>query len=252
MINRQIPNVDTPFRLAIYPTEYLVPCLVTLFLRIQAEAIAQRQRFSVALSGSTTPVPLFRALAKQTTVAGWQKTHFFQVDERWVPAEHPDNNWHMILKELIEPLGVTKNQLHPITTSHSSVEQGSACYEQDLRHFFTPPNGGFPHFDLLLLGLGDDGHTASLFPNSPALHENRQWAVNSQSTNAKHQRVTLTLPVLNQAIHTIFLVTESSKAEICRKVISERDSKLPASLIEPQNGILYFILDEAAGSKLRE
>jgi 6-phosphogluconolactonase len=185
------------------------------FSKIAENAIAARGKFTVALSGGSSPKRMFEQLAKM--VIDWKHTHLFWVDDRCVPPGHPDSNYGMTAEALLNHIEIPGENIHRIHGEQPS-EQAALIYEKELRHFFGEQS---PVFDLILLGLGSDGHTASLFPGSPALQEKKRWAV-----EVKHgapppplvDRVTLTFPVLKQAREVIFLVSGREKSAILSKI----------------------------------
>jgi 6-phosphogluconolactonase len=217
------------------------------FTRIAGAATARAGRFSVALSGGNTPRALHTALADAEFRGriSWDAVHFFWGDERVVPADHPDSNYRMAYETLLSKISVPQKNIHRVETE-LGAEGAADAYEKTLRRFFA--GGAAPRFDLLLLGIGDDGHTASLFPGSPALHEEKRWVAATYAEKLKSERVTLTLPVLNAAANVIFLVSGEAKAKPARETRSA-GSELPAAQVRPA-GRLLWILDRAAASLL--
>lgn len=204
---------------------------------------------SVALSGGSTPRLLYQLLAEPREPyrdqIAWDKTHFFFTDERHVPPDHPDSNYRMANEAMFSHVSVPVQNLHRIHGEKSIATEAADEYEQDLRKFFGET---IPAFDLLLLGLGEDGHTASLFPHSPALHETERLVVAPWVEKLNAYRITMTLPVLNNGASVVFLVTGASKAEILREVIkTEKDPDLyPAQAISPTSGEVSWFVDKAA------
>lgn len=219
-----------------------------LFIIRAQETLTEDHQFSVALSGGSTPALMYRLLAD--TPLEWKNIHLFWSDERCVPPDHSDSNYRMTVESLISRINIPSQNIHRIF-GEISPELAADQYEQDLHTFF----GKFPRFDLLLLGLGEDGHTASLFPSSSALNERSRWV-----TSVTHDapplplvpRVTLTLPVLNQARQVMFLASGAGKAARLAEVLHspEGSSLLPASLIQPKDGELIWLVDRAAAEKL--
>jgi 6-phosphogluconolactonase len=218
------------------------------FTRIAGAATAASGRFSVALSGGNTPRALHTALAgaEFRGNVSWAAVHFFWGDERVVPPDHPDSNYRMAYETLLSKVSVPQENIHRVETE-LGAEGAAEAYEKTLRGFFADA-GAAPRFDLLLLGIGDDGHTASLFPGSPALHEEKRWVVATYVEKLKSERVTLTLPVLNAAANVIFLVSGKAKAKPARETRSA-GSELPAAQVRPA-GKLLWILDRAAAALL--
>jgi 6-phosphogluconolactonase len=220
------------------------------FITLAAEAISRGGKFAAVLSGGSTPQRMYTLLGKQgyASQIDWPKVHIFWGDERCVPAEHPDSNFAMTRQALLDRVGIPAENIHRI---EGELEPALAAirYEAELKATFGSQS--FPRFDLILLGLGEDGHTASLFPGSPALNEHERWVVNVEHITPPPplvRRITLTLPVLNAAAQVIFLVSGSSKAERLRQVLSDsrEPNPLPAQLIIPANGNLLWLVDREA------
>ena len=208
------------------------------------------KRISVALSGGETPRLTLAVLSSEPyrSLFPWEAVHFFQVDERWVSPGDPSSNQRMQRESLVSRAPVPPEHFHPVDTSLSDPREGARRYEETLRRFFRGKTGGFPRFDAILLGLGPDGHTASLFPGSPAFGEETAWVAAAEGGEPPVPRVTLTLPVLNAASHVIFLVSGKEKARVLGEVLSGKDAGLPASRVSPRRGKVIFLADaDAAG-----
>ena len=220
--------------------------------RIAASSIAQHGRFSVALSGGSTPRSLFELLAQPPWSASlpWAKTHVFWGDERCVPADHPDSNFGMTHKALLSKIKIPAENIHRVPTELGAPEKIAAAYESTLREFF--PNSAFPAFDLNLLGLGENGHTASLFPRTPVLHDRQHWVAGYFVDEIKANRVTLTAAAINHSREIAFLVAGESKGAVVRDVLhGPRDpERLPAQLIQAESGSLTWLLDQSAAKLL--
>ncbi len=208
------------------------------------EAIGARGRACLALSGGSTPLLTYRMMAEALGDLV-PFIHVFQVDERYVPADHPASNYRMLNEALLQPLGLPKDHVHRVPTEAETPQSAAELYEEDIMAYFSLSAGRFPSFDLVLLGLGADGHTASLFPGSPVLQERRRIAAAAYHKAQKMWRITLTLPVLNAARNVMFLVTGGEKSEAVRRVLSG-DETLPGSLVRPESGRLLWLLDSAA------
>lgn len=215
-----------------------------------AAALEGKQRaFHVALAGGGTPRRLYELLATNEFERRipWERLHVFWGDERMVPLDHPKSNYKLARDSLLKHVRLPPKNIHPVQVS-LPLEQAAAAYEQQLRSVV----GGrwtFPVFDLILLGLGDDGHTASLFPRAPALQEKQRLVTTHRMTGTEPARVTLTLPVLNAAKRVLFLVSGESKATALRTVV-EGSGQLPAHLVAPK-GELLWLADTAAAGKLK-
>jgi 6-phosphogluconolactonase len=213
-------------------------------------AFAARGRFAVALSGGTTPLPLFALLgtAYKKDIA-WDHTDIFWADERCVPPDHQDSNFRGAYDAMLGRLDMPEANLHRIR-GEMSPEEGAAEYEKELKRYFG--KSGLPMFDLVILGVGEDGHTASLFPGSSSLSERERWAVPVYAEHLRSWRVTLTLPVLNCASHILFLVSGWNKAGVVKDILGngENGQKYPADLIQPAQGRVTWLMDKEASSLL--
>ncbi len=215
-----------------------------------ADAITRRDVFRVAFSGGTTPARLFDTLAtpRFRRRVDWARTRVFFVDERCVPPSHERSNYRLARERLLDPLRVPPANVFRMR-GEDEPRRAAAGYEKILRKEF---GGRTPRFDLVLLGLGADGHTASLFPESPALAEKTRWVVANPGPSHGERRVTLTLPVLNAGRRVDFLVAGKDKAGVVATILGKKPGyrKLPASRVSPKRGSLVWILDEAAAAEV--
>ena len=218
------------------------------WMAVASEAVARRGMFTAALSGGSTPEGLYRKLALRADPLLWPRTHIFMVDERLVPHESADSNFRMMDETLFRNAPIPRENIHPVPAD-GPPELCAQRYESGLAEFFGHQKGGMPVFDLVLLGLGEDGHTASLFPGSDALREKERFTA-AVPDEKKHDRVTLTYPVLNSARNVFFLVAGEKKASVLERVVEKRDPALPASAIDPENGTLLFLADSGAAGRL--
>jgi 6-phosphogluconolactonase len=215
-------------------------------------AISRKNEFTVALSGGRTPVHVHRALASQKSFP-WEKTHVFMVDERFVPYERDENNFRMINESLLLHVNIPARNVHPIITSVSSARDCAAKYEDNLVSFFKLSTGAFPNIDLVLLGIGEDGHTASLFPGTAALSDTSHLAVAVMPLEESNkERITMTFPMINGASNVMLLATGESKAGILRDIIKTKNKTLPAAMVKPRNGSAVYLVDKDAGALLAE
>ncbi|HEX5463170.1 MAG TPA: 6-phosphogluconolactonase [Burkholderiales bacterium] len=226
------------------------------FLRRAAAAVRQNGTFSVALSGGSTPKALYSLLATDPVLKRdlpWKKTHVFWGDERPVPPDHADSNFRMADEALLSKVSATAANVHRIE-GELAAEPAAADYERALIECFGSQSGEPPRFDLVLLGLGPEGHTASLFPGTLALHEKKRLAVANWVGKFDSERITLTAPVFNNAACVIFLVSGNEKAVVLKSVLEGRHEpeQLPAQLIRPGNGELIWMVDAAAGKLLQD
>ncbi len=224
------------------------------FSRLAIRAVADQGRFCAALSGGSTPMAMYTRLARPpyASLLNWKKIHLFWGDERCVPPDHPESNYGAARPVLLEALPIPADNIHRIP-GELGPDQASKAYEKLLRRFFDP--APFPVLDLVLLGLGDDGHTASLFPGSSALKEKKRWAVGVEHEAPPPPlvpRVTLTLPVINAALNILFLVTGAGKAKRLAQVLRQPPPPdlLPAQKVCPETGRLVWLVDEAAALEL--
>jgi len=230
-----------------------------LFVKAAVEAIRSRGIFTVVLSGGSTPKGAYSLLAEDETLrkqVAWAQVRFFFGDERHVPPDHPDSNFRMAHEAMLSRLPIDPNQVSRIKGEYADASRAAEEYERDLRSAATA-NGlaaddGVPVFDLVLLGLGPDGHTASLFPGTSALHEQRRLVVANRVAKLDTDRITLTAPVLNGASDVLFLIQGADKAEALHAVLEGPydPDRLPAQLIRPRHGRLRWLADPAAAARL--
>jgi 6-phosphogluconolactonase len=225
------------------------------FVELAHRAVDRQGRFSVVLAGGSTPRRLYELLALpgHRAEVDWDRVEFFWGDERAVPPDHPDSNYGMAFVVLLGPLAVRAAQVHRIKGELADLEEGASDYHGEIARLFgVTPDGPPPPFDLVLLGMGADGHTASLFPYSEALPERRRWVVSHYVARLNARRITLTPPILNRAREVRLLVTGPDKAKTLQEVLEgPRDpERLPVQLIAPESGRLVWLVDQAAAAKL--
>jgi 6-phosphogluconolactonase len=225
--------------------------LANYFVETSAKSIADHGQFSVALSGGNSPKKLYELLASSSyrDKVEWNKVHFFFGDERYVPHTDPQSNYLMAKKALLEPLDLSYKQIFPIDTS-LTPEEAAQKYTTDINYYFA---GTEVRFDLILLGLGDNSHTASLFPHTPVLHDKTVSVKEVFLEDLQVFRITMTAPLINQARHIAYLVYGAGKAAAVHHVIEDKIDieNYPAQLIKPQNGDLQWFLDTGAASQLK-
>lgn len=221
------------------------------FSRLANEAVHARGKFSVALSGGNTPRGLHHELAGEyADKISWEKVFFFWGDERHVPPDFPESNFRMAKETLLSKLPIPADHVFRIAGELPDAEQAALLYQNTLLDQFRPALDEFPRFDLMLQGIGGDGHTASLFPGTKALEEQKRFVVGNWVEQHSTWRITVTYPVINNAANVMFLVDGSGKAEIVKKALQESSARLPCQGVLPRNGNLMWYLDQAAGSKL--
>lgn len=210
-------------------------------------AIAERTQCTIALSGGSTPKPLYEAIAQQSLP--WGKIHVFWGDERYVPPDHPDSNEGMARQAWLDQVSLPPANIHPMPTDEADPQDAAQKHDAELRAFFQGQPGEFPQFDIILLGMGDDGHTASLFPHTDALQvRDRLVTVGNKSGQP---RLTFTVPLINQARCVMFVVAGANKQDALSHVFAaeDDDQHYPSRLIQPQ-GELIWLLDKSAGQEL--
>ena len=225
-------------------------------LHTGTSAINQRGRFTFVLAGGSTPMHVYSLLGRESNTSGldWERVYIFWGDERCVPSDHTDSNFRAAKESLLDNVPLPEKNIHRIP-SEMPPEEAARLYQAQLKSSLSGPKeiiNCVPAFDLILLGMGEDGHTASLFPCSPALEERNKWAVAVTHKNPPPplvDRITLTLPVINNASHVVFLVSGRKKAHAFEQVFSkDKDSHplLPAALVQPRRGDLTWLIDRAA------
>jgi 6-phosphogluconolactonase len=226
------------------------------FVRQVREAVPRKGLFTVALSGGSTPKGLYSLLASEATLRGrlpWDKIHIFWGDERHVPPDHRDSNYRMASEAMLSKVSIPPANVHRIKCEDLDASKVADEYEQTLRNFFHLAAGQFPRFELVLLGMGPDGHTASLFPGTDAVREAQRLVLANWVEQFNTYRITLTAPVLNNAACLIFLVSGKEKAEALRAVLEgeAQPDSLPSQLIHPTNGRLLWLVDQSAARSLQ-
>jgi 6-phosphogluconolactonase len=221
-----------------------------LFEKGAIEAVVKEGHFSVALSGGSTPREMHKRLASRSSIP-WQEVHIFWGDERCVPAGDPSSNYGAAWVDFLGKVPLPAERIHPMP-AYMTPEQGALSYERELEHIFNLKQGHLPFFDLVFLGLGKDGHTASLFPGQESLEERERFVVAVKGGDPDVYRLTLTFPVLNRAGEVIFMVSGKEKAGVVKAVIEAEDERFPASRVRPASGMLTWLLDREAASLLGE
>lgn len=231
------------------------------FTKTGRYAIGAQGRFSVALSGGSTPRSLYSLLASNYAEFPWNRAFLFFGDERHVPPTDPESNYRMVNESLLSKISIPPANVFRVKAENPDADAAAADYEAQLRSFFELKPGQFPRFDLILLGMGPDGHTASLFPGSEGLKEKSRLVVANWVEKFKTHRITFTFPVLNRAAEVMFLASGPDKSEILRQVLEGKAGegkagedkpslRLPSQQVQPEDGKLLWLLDDAAASKL--
>jgi 6-phosphogluconolactonase len=228
--------------------EGMAAAAADLFVALARQAIERRGRFLVALAGGKTPGRTYELLANlpRRQRVDWKNIFIFWTDERLVSPEDEHSNQGMARRLLLDHVPIPPTHIHPIRWS-GQPEQDALLYEENLRSY---QQSEHLHLDLILLGLGEDGHTASLFPGSSVLGESIRWVMPEKKTEEKFSRITLTLPIINQARTVTFLVSGKSKASTIEQVLDKKSKMLPATLIHPRSKNLFWLADREAISLL--
>jgi len=222
-----------------------------IFVASASRSVGKRGRFSVAISGGSTPRRMHKMLAREPYVLNipWGKTHIFWVDERCVSQDSHESNFGVAKRDFINEVPISETQVHLITCK-SSPRVSAKEYQKILNDFFSFERTRIPRFDLIYLGMGADGHIASLFPGQKILYEKEKLVMAVKGGDPNVNRISMTLPLLNQARHIVFLITGEKKAKTVQVVLEGKKLRLPAQKIGPPNGRLTWLLDRGAASLL--
>ncbi len=230
--------------------ESLSRAAMELIVSLSQKAVAGAGKSSIALSGGSTPKQLYTLLgsAPDRDAVPWPQVHFFWADERCVPKDHPESNFKLAWDAFLSGMPLPPENIHRIK-GEQGPSRAARAYEEDMGGFFS---GAIPAFDVILLGVGEDGHTASLFPGSSALRETTRLALPVYLKRPKRDRVTLSLPVLNHAASVLFLASGRAKAEAVSAILEgDNAHRYPAGLVQPLRGQLTWFIDREAAGKLR-
>ena len=215
------------------------------------QSIASHGSFTLVLAGGNTPRKLYELLAAPpyTDTMDWRNMHIFWGDERWVAPNHPDSNFNMATKSLLAKIDIPAANIHRMRTDLPTPEAAATAYEKELRYFFSNAAQKNPGLDMVLLGMGTDGHTASLFPDSPVLNitDRLVTAVRAPKASPPVDRITLTLPALNKASDVLFLISGHEKIEILQSIVETPEGKgrlYPAARVRPRNRLVWLVAQE--------
>jgi 6-phosphogluconolactonase len=243
----------------VYPdADALARAAAVELLRLAHEAVAERGVFTLSLAGGSTPRKLYGLLASDPACRDfpWDKTQLFFGDERHVPPSHIDSNYLMVSSTLLAYGLVPMTHVHRVRAELPDAHMAAADYDVELHSYFTPAmrSGNFPRFDVILLGMGPDGHTASLFPDSKGLAETERWVIANWVEKFNSARITFTFPVLNAARRVLLLVAGADKANMLHEVlVTKRESAIyPVQKVQPVDGAKVWLLDHAAAAELPE
>lgn len=240
--------------LHVLPLPELPAAAAAFVAHLSAQAVASRGRFTVALSGGSLPKLLCPPLAAEPLKSQvfWPAWHVLWADERCVPLTDPESNYFLARQLLFDHVDIPPEQIYPPDVSLEPAET-AAAYQTTLKRVFSPSTGWLPRFDLVLLGVGPDGHTASLFPRHPLLAETEKWvAAVLDSPKPPPHRVTLTLPVINNARQIVFITAGAAKAAVLPEILDTANpvASLPARMVQPVRGDLHWFVDQAAAAGL--
>jgi len=229
--------------------ERLSAAAAGLFAMRAKACVQQKRRFTVALSGGSTPQGMYKVLAQEPLLSEtpWPGVHVWWVDERCVAPNNPWSNYGAAKRHLLDRVALRPDQVHPMP-AEMVPDQGARHYQDALTRHFQLKAGEFPAFDLICLGIGTDGHTASLFPGQAGAKEEKRLVLAVKGGDPDVDRLTLTLPVINRARHVVFLVAGKDKAEIVKAVLGPEKTSMPAQQVHPAKGRLTWILDRDAAS----
>jgi len=248
-----VEKVEKKTRIVVHSRiDHIARSVAELWQSLATKAGRAGRPFTAALSGGTTPGPVYRHIAQTVEPSLWEHTHIFSVDERMVPHRHEDSNFRLIDDALLSRIKIPEPNVHLIRADGVDSAKAAANYEKEIISFFSLKKGTLPRFDLVLLGIGEDGHTASLFPEMERLMDEKKLVVSSASDTAPHRRVTITMPVINNAATVVLAITGGRKAPVIKAILQDRDSRMPAALVRPENGEMIVLLDREAAAKLTE
>jgi len=250
MASHHAPNAPIVFSFS--SADEIAESLAEFIIKAQKESIEKKGRFTVALSGGSLP-KMLRCLIGNLSVK-WDKWQVFYADERVVPLDHPDSNHLACTNLLFSKVPIPKSHIHTIDVQYlDDLEELSDVYEKELIQEFAQKDAArFPVFDLILLGMGPDGHTASLFPGHALLTEEDRWvAYLEDSPKPPPKRITLTFPVINHAARVVFVAAGKEKVDILSAVLDRPEEGLPSSRVKPAHGQLYWFVDNAAAAKVQ-
>ncbi len=253
----QYDNVMTHESRQVYPNaDALARAAAVDLLRLAQQSVAERGVFTLALAGGSTPKKLYSLLATDPAFRDfpWTQTQLYFGDERHVPPDHPDSNYHMTHETLLASGRVPADNVHRIHAELPAAAEAATRYETEMHSFFTADKclDGFPRFDAILLGMGPDGHTASLFPGSHGLENKEHWVISNWVEKFKTDRITFTFPVLNAARNVFLLVAGPDKTDMLHEVlVAQRDAAVyPVQRVQPIDGAKLWLLDSAAAARL--
>lgn len=226
----------------------VVERLISDWIETVNNLLAVQQEVTIALSGGNTPQLMFHTIAEYFPASfPWNRMHFFWVDERWVPHENGESNFGNAKRLLFDKVAIDDSRLHPVRTQNISPQEEALRYAQEIQQYVSQINN-IPTFDIIFLGMGDDGHVASIFPGQELLFDVDEFCAVSQHPQLKQQRLTLTGRIINHARHIVFLITGKQKSSILQMVFEGKDIRYPVQRVKPLAGKLFWYLDAEAAS----
>jgi len=243
------PGDDSKIRV-LRDKEAVAEFAVNTWIEISTQSVIAKGTFTVALSGGKTPITFYQKLSTSRHPLPWDKTHIFLADERFVPHDDNASNYRMIQEHLLSRIAIPRENLHHILTEGITLEGSAEKYEADMRTFFRIGDNDIPVFDLIILGIGADGHTASLFPGTASSQGTERLAIPVIADTSPSERISLTLGVINNAKRICFLATGEGKADAIKALLEDKARGLPAALVKPARGTVLFMLDQGAASLL--
>jgi 6-phosphogluconolactonase len=248
----EFPIMNQPDVRVLANLEELSRAAAGFFRERAGQALPTKGNVFAALSGGSTPRRMYELLASAEFQVPWERIDFFQVDERCVPPDSPESNYRMFREAFLSRTSFREANFHRIKAEERDRDAAAQAYSAELSRVLDVAPGEWPRLDLIFLGMGADGHTASLFPGSPGLAERTRWVIPNFSERLNSHRLTLTLPVLNASSEIVFLVAGADKAQTLAAVLKNpgADERLPASLVLPVRGRVTWFVDEAAARRL--
>lgn len=221
-----------------------------VMVKIIKDALEGSSKCNIALSGGSTPSSLYKRLLApdMTSALDWSKLDFYVSDERCVSHESMDSNWGNACREFLSPRGIKSSQMHPTANQDKDPKEAAYIYDELIRRNINPGSAGIPKFDIVFLGVGTDGHTASLFPGTTALEEEFDLVVSNHVPKLNCDRITFTFPLINAARNVIVLVSGRDKNPVINQVLKEGPQIYPCQRVSPKDGQLIWIVDRAAAN----
>ncbi len=240
-LKQKVLIFETPYDISNY--------LLKQWSLIAEKTLENQDHFRVALAGGKTPQEFYSRLSAFRAYDQWHRTHVCLTDERYCQEDDPNNNYRMIKEKLLNYVSIPEENSYSISQDQKDAQQAADNYQTFLKGMFQTENQEFPSFDFMLLGMGSDGHTASLFPGDSAISEDTSWTLAVKQHALTYERISLSLPVLNHAKNIFFLICGQDKAEMAEKIFIQK-LRFPAGCINPVDGMCHYLLDRQAAARL--